>query len=39
VTKEGSNPPVLIVNQIVKTNLTTTLICYDGKPVKYFLAI
>jgi len=39
VTKEGSNPPVLIVNQIVKNNLTTTLICYDGKPVKYFLAI
>jgi len=39
VTKEDSEPPVLIVNQIVKTNLTTTLICYDGKPVKYFLAI
>jgi len=39
VNKEGSNPPVLIVNQIVKTNLTTTLICYDGNAVKYFLAI
>lgn len=39
VTKEDSEPPVLIVNQIVKTNLTTTLICYDGKAVKYFLAI
>ncbi len=39
VTKEDSEPAVLIVNQIVKTNLTTTLICYDGKPVKYFLAI
>mgnify|MGYP003637471176 CR=1 FL=1 len=39
VAKEDSNPVALIVNQIVKTNLTTTLICYDGKPVKYFLAI
>jgi len=39
VVKEDSSPAVLIVNQIVKTNLTTTLICYDGKPVKYFLAI
>ena len=29
----------LKVKQIVKNDLTTTLICYDGKPVKYFLAI
>jgi len=29
----------LKVKQIVKNDLTTTLICYDGAPVKYFLAI
>ena len=37
--KEDSDPAVLVVNQIVKNDLTTTLICYDGEPVKYFLAI
>jgi len=34
-----SDPAALVAEQFAVTNLAHTLICYDGRPIKYFLAI